>query len=531
MLRSRPKQTTFYSSIYDKIPDNHILRRIGDIIDFGFVNDILKDSYCENFGRPAKEPEMMMKLLLLQYLYDLSDVKVIEEANLNLAFLYFLGLNPEDTLPDPSLLAKFRTHRLDGERLDDMLSAIVRQCVAKGIIKGDGVSIDATHIEANCTKKTPERVMKHMAKRIFRGLEADNGGVPEGVDTDIPDYTRIEGHKEAKAVMEGYVRETVESARPHAGPATEKAIAEAEGVLGDERFLLQTGVRSLSDKDARVGHKSRTDSFFGYKKEFVMTTDERFIVAVRAYSGEHVDGKDFGELMGLALRGGVEVKEVFGDKAYCRPGVYDWAEARGVTAYVPVSGMAYRVDEGTFSYNKDSDQWVCLVGNRTVSKKASNTKRGVVYVYGFDKGVCMCCAHRDGCMGKSAGRDGGRRLRLGADATRLYEISQWQKSAGFLEKYRKRAAHEWKNGEMKRFHGLARARGRCLESVSTQAKLTAIAVNLKRAAAIVAEMEGTAPKGRMPLFLRLVAMVLRSVRGSGGHLAGLGGFGENIGHA
>jgi hypothetical protein len=42
-----------------------------------------------------------------------------------------------------------------------------------------------------------------------------------------------------------------------------------------------------------------------------------------------------------------------------------------------------------------------------------------------------------------------------------------------------------KNGEMKRFHGLARARGYGLESASFQAKLTAIAVDLKRIAAII----------------------------------------------
>jgi hypothetical protein len=57
----------------------------------------------------------------------------------------------------------------------------------------------------------------------------------------------------------------------------------------------------------------------------------------------------------------------------------------------------------------------------------------------------------------------------------------------FLEKYKKRAAHEWKNGEMKRFHGLARARGYGLSAVSRQAKLTAIAVNLKRIAAIMGQ--------------------------------------------
>lgn len=45
--------------------------------------------------------------------------------------------------------------------------------------------------------------------------------------------------------------------------------------------------------------------------------------------------------------------------------------------------------------------------------------------------------------------------------------------------------HEWKNGEMKRFHGLDRARGYDLKSMSLQAKLTALAVNLKRIAALL----------------------------------------------
>lgn len=73
------------------------------------------------------------------------------------------------------------------------------------------------------------------------------------------------------------------------------------------------------------------------------------------------------------------------------------------------------------------------------------------------------------------------------NAAEFYEISQFQKSEVFLEKYKKRAAHEWKNGEMKRFHGLACARGYGLKAVSRQARLTAIAVNLKRIAAIIGE--------------------------------------------
>ena len=61
---------------------------------------------------------------------------------------------------------------------------------------------------------------------------------------------------------------------------------------------------------------------------------------------------------------------------------------------------------------------------------------------------------------------------------------------------------EWKNGEMKRFHGMVRARGWGLRSVSTQVKLTVIAVNLKRIAALV-----TNQGCPMPLFLKMISKI------------------------
>ena len=78
-----------------------------------------------------------------------------------------------------------------------------------------------------------------------------------------------------------------------------------------------------------------------------------------------------------------------------------------------------------------------------------------------------------------------RRLDVATSTALFYEKSQEQKSPEFQEKYKKRSTQEWKNGEMKRFHGMIRARGWGLRSVSTQVKLTVIAVNLKRIAALV----------------------------------------------
>lgn len=101
----------------------------------------------------------MAKLLILQYLYNLSDIKVIEETTLNLAYMWFVGINPEEDLPDASLLAKFRTQRLKDTSVDDIIKEVIRQCVEKGLIKGTGLSMDATHTAANTIKKVPERIM------------------------------------------------------------------------------------------------------------------------------------------------------------------------------------------------------------------------------------------------------------------------------------------------------------------------------------------------------------------------------------
>ena len=488
MLRPNQNQTNFFSVLYDRIPENHLLKRIAGAVDFSFINELVAESYCKNFGRPAKEPELMAKLCILERLYDLSDVKVIEEANCNLAYLWFLGLNPDDPLPDPSLLAKFRTQRLKDISLDEILTEIVRQCVDKGIIKGTTLSVDSTHTEANCKKQVPERIMKHLAARIFAALEADHDGkLPDGIDTNIPDYKKIEDHKEAKRVMKEYLEKTIEAAEPHAGVATKKAIEEIRDILSDEKFILQKGLRSLADPDARVGYKSKEDSFFGYKTEYTMITDERIITAVDVHSGEYVDGTEFHDLLEKTEKAGVKVEAVTGDKAYFRKDILDELEQKKIESVIPVSAVVYHVDEELFSYNKDSDEWFCRMGNRTVKKKQRQKNNALYFTYTFDKEGCKNCPHREECMGRASG---GRRFIISENTPAYYQESQRQKSQEFLEKYKKRASEEWKNAEMKRFHGLARAKGWGLRSMTFQAKFTAIAVNLKRIANLIREHKG-----------------------------------------
>lgn len=120
--------------LYDKIiPKNHPLRLIQESIDFSFVNPLLGANYSIDYGRPAYSPEVMFKLLCLKLLYNLSNERVIQEAQVNMAYKYFLNLEPEDSLMHPSLLTKFRKLRLnDEEILEELLHEIVSQAIEKG---------------------------------------------------------------------------------------------------------------------------------------------------------------------------------------------------------------------------------------------------------------------------------------------------------------------------------------------------------------------------------------------------------------
>ncbi|KAF1083737.1 hypothetical protein SPSYN_03086 [Sporotomaculum syntrophicum] len=69
LIETTFKQGSFYTELYHIILENHILKRIDSAISLSFVNELLADRYCKNFGRPAKEPEMMLKIQLLISIY------------------------------------------------------------------------------------------------------------------------------------------------------------------------------------------------------------------------------------------------------------------------------------------------------------------------------------------------------------------------------------------------------------------------------------------------------------------------------
>jgi len=151
MLRNEQPVLSHHAGLYDLIPEDHLLRKINAVVDFGFVCGLVRESYTECYGRPAVHPEIVMRLIFLQFLYGLSDEQVVQEAQVNLAYKWFLGLNPEDKPPDLSVLSRFRTLRLarSDHTIDAILDSIVGQCVEKGLVNSKRVVVDATHVLAD----------------------------------------------------------------------------------------------------------------------------------------------------------------------------------------------------------------------------------------------------------------------------------------------------------------------------------------------------------------------------------------------
>jgi len=157
MIGNHDKKANFFDSyVFDNLlPKEHFLLDINKKIDFSFVNKELKDLYDEINGRPAYPPEVLFKMLFLEFYYNLSDVEVVKECQVNVLYRYFIGLPIDEKIPDDTTLVVFR-RRCGNERFESIFNRIVESCSKKGILK-EGLKItDATAIEGDVS--VPNRV-------------------------------------------------------------------------------------------------------------------------------------------------------------------------------------------------------------------------------------------------------------------------------------------------------------------------------------------------------------------------------------
>ncbi|KUK63093.1 MAG: hypothetical protein XD84_2191 [Desulfotomaculum sp. 46_80] len=183
-------------------------------------------------------------------------------------------------------------------------------------------------------------------------------------------------------------------------------------------------------KDARVGYKSKTQSFYGYKAELCQTTDGGLITSINVEAGSYVDGYNFKDHLEKIQKAGIILTGVYGDKAYFRYDILSLIKENQAAPYIPVSASAYKIDEEWFSYNKDSNQWFCVMGNETEKVKQKTRKRKGKeekhLEYSFERKRCRNCPRRNECLGKS--NRIARKMRVSVNTPELYEYSRRAKT-------------------------------------------------------------------------------------------------------
>jgi IS5 family transposase len=90
----------------------------------------------------------MLKIMILQYLYDLSDRQLEEQLRYRLDFMFFLGLSLDEAGPDHSTLSRFRG-RVGNERFDRIFNKIVAAARQADLIADRLHAIDARVVKAN----------------------------------------------------------------------------------------------------------------------------------------------------------------------------------------------------------------------------------------------------------------------------------------------------------------------------------------------------------------------------------------------
>lgn len=457
------------------VPKDNLLRRMDELVDFGFVYEELHVNYCHDNGRTAVDPVRMFKYLLLKSIFDLSDVDLVERSKYDLSFKLFLHMAPEEAVIEPSLLTKFRKLRLkDMKLLDLLIQKTVEIAIVQGIIRSKSLIVDSTHTKARYTQKTPQEVLRERSKKLRKVIysldESMKNAFPAKPVTDVIE-DEISYCQQLVVVIE-------EDERFAGLPKVTEPLNLLKETIADDLEHLQTS----ADPDAKVGHKSADSSFFGYKTHIAMS-EERIITAATITTGEQSDGKQLQTLIEKSKVAGMKVETVIGDTAYSEKDNLAYSaqnEIELVAKLNPLITQGNRKKEDEFEFNKDAGLYVCKAGH-LATRRARQGKKGrgknQVDTYYFDVEKCKRCPLREGCY-----KEGAKSKTYSVSIKSHEHLAQaeFQESEAFKTKAKERYKIEAKNSELKHRHGYDVASSSGLVGMEIQGAMAIFAVNVKR---------------------------------------------------
>jgi transposase len=428
----RSEALFYYFRLEDQVPETHLLRLIEKHVSFAFVREKLKDSYSET-GRPSIDPELLLRILLIGYLYGItSERKLVEELRMHLAWRWFTGLGFDQGIPHHSTFSKNRHGRFQESKLfEQLFEEIVKQCVEVGLVRGDNLSVDGSFVEANASK----------ASRIPREQLAEAAQVNQTVRQ--------------------YLVE-LEQQNP-----TEEPVHEQEQV-------------STTDPNSTYATKGGTPARLGYYDNYLVDNHSCVIVGVQAtaarMSQETVAAQDM--IARFAAWQGREPASVAADATYGNGEFLQWLMERGITPFMRTRDSALRKNSPLygperFTYLPESNRYLCPAGQQL--NFVGLNVRNRTHAYIGSRKRCGACSQKAQCTtGKY------KYLAIHMHEPARQRARDLVNTPAFVDAQRKRKKVEALFAELKNQIGLRRLRLRRLKFVREQFFLAAAAQNIKR---------------------------------------------------
>ncbi len=335
---ARSESLFYYFRIEDQVPENHLLRLLDRHISFDFVREKLKDSYSDT-GRPSIDPELLLRILLIGYLYGVtSERKLVEELQMHLAWRWFTGLSFDQEIPHHSTFSKNRHGRFQESNLfQQLFEEIVDRCLEAGLVEGEHLSVDGSFIPAN-------------ASRLSR--------IPR---EQLPEAARV------KQTVRQYLAD-LEQENPIEEPAH------------------QQDQVSTTDPDSTYSTKGARPAELGYFNNYLIDNQSCVIVGVQATSArlsqESAAAREM--ITRSAERRGRFPQSVAADTTYGNGELLAWFEERNITPYIRVKESPapktnlYGIEK--FTYVAETNSYQCPEGKRLTYVGINAINRTHVYV-------------------------------------------------------------------------------------------------------------------------------------------------------
>ena len=359
------KMFSYHVNLSDRVRKDHPLRKVAKFINFDFIYDEVKESYGQN-GNVSVPPPVIMKMMFLLFYYKVrSERELMETIPERLDWLWFLGYNLDDEIPNHSVLSKARA-RWGVEAFRRFFEHIVLQCIEAGLVEGSKLFIDASFIDADASNNSVINTQK--LKRYLN-----------------KSYLRLEESLEDEGVKRT--------------PVNSKHI-------------------STTDPDASVSRYSSGKPKLRYKTHRCVDQKSEIITATKITTGSVDDGKMFAEMVEKhedIVK--TDIAVAVGDSKYGTIDNYLYCHDRKIKGHM---ASLEKTQEGTgrrkgifpkeaFEYDPLSDTYTCPAGQKL--RKHHYYKKKNQYEYRADKGACAQCPLRDKCTRAKDGRSLKRHFR------------------------------------------------------------------------------------------------------------------------